>query len=124
MHVRFHEDAQDPVFAFALRNAADERVIVANSEQQVSESFSAGEEIIVYFGFENVVAPGRYGVSAHVAHPGSGEAWMDNRERFRSVLISATHPTGGVVDLPFHIYVQRRARRRAGRRAGGLTPRT
>ena len=35
MHVRFHEDAQDPVFAFALRNADDERVIVANSEQQV-----------------------------------------------------------------------------------------
>jgi ABC-type polysaccharide/polyol phosphate transport system ATPase subunit len=107
MHVRFHEDAQDPVFAFALRNAADERVVVASSEQQVAESFSADEEIIVYFGFENVVGPGRYGVSAQVAHPGSGEAWMDNRERFRSVLISATHPTGGVVDLPFHIYVQR-----------------
>jgi hypothetical protein len=107
MHVRFHEDAQEPVFAFALRNAGDERVIVASSEQQVAESFSADEEIIVYFGFENVVAPGRYGVSAQVAHPGSGEAWMDNRERFRSVVISATHPTGGVVDLPFHIYVQR-----------------
>jgi hypothetical protein len=108
MHVRFHEDTQDPVFGFALRNAADERVIVASSEQQMpGESFSASEEIIVYFGFDNVVAPGRYGVSAHVAHPGSGEAWMDTRERFRSVLISATHPSGGVVDLAFQIYLQR-----------------
>jgi ABC-type polysaccharide/polyol phosphate transport system ATPase subunit len=108
MHVRFHEEVQDPVFGFALRNADDERVIVASSEQQLpGESFSAGEEIVVYFGFDNVVGPGRYSVSAQVAHPGSGEAWMDNRERFRSVLISATHPTGGIVDLPFHIYVQR-----------------
>jgi ABC-2 type transport system ATP-binding protein len=107
MHVRFHEHAQEPVFGFVLRNAEDERVIVASSEQQVSEAFAAGEEIIVYFGFENVVAPGRYGVSAQVAHSGSGEAWMDNRERFRSVLISATHATGGLVDLPMHIYVQR-----------------
>jgi hypothetical protein len=108
MHVRFHEVAHDPVFGFALRNANDDRVVVATSEQQLpAESYGAGDEIIVYFGFDNVIAPGRYGVSAHVAHPGSGEAWMDNRERFRSVLISATHPSGGVVDLPFHIYVQR-----------------
>jgi Wzt C-terminal domain len=108
MHVRFHEDVHEPTFGFGLRNAEDEPVIVATSEQQRSgESFSAGEEIIVYFGFDNVMGPGRYGVSAHVARPGSGQAWMDNRERFRSILISATHPSGGLVDLPFHIYVQR-----------------
>jgi hypothetical protein len=107
MHVRFHEDAQDPVFGFALRSANDERVIVASSEELPGESFRAGEEIIVYFSYDNVVGPGRYGVSAQVAHPGSGEAWMDNRERFRSVLISATHPSGGLVDLPMHVYLQR-----------------
>jgi hypothetical protein len=107
VHVRFHEDVQDPVFGFSLRNAADERVITASSDHLPGESFAAGEEIIIYFGFDNVVAPGRYGVSAQVAHPGSGEAWLDNRERFRSILISATHPSGGVVDLPFQIWVQR-----------------
>jgi ABC-2 type transport system ATP-binding protein len=107
VHVRFHEDVQDPVFGFSLRNSTDERVVAANSDPLPGESFAAGEEVIIYFGFDNVLAPGRYGVSAQVAHPGSGEAWLDNRERFRSVLISATHPSGAVVDLPFEIYVQR-----------------
>jgi ABC-type polysaccharide/polyol phosphate transport system ATPase subunit len=108
MHVRFHADVDDPVFGFALRNTADERVVVAESHRQLNgERFAAGEEIIVYFGFDNVVAPDRYGVSASVARRGSGMAWFDNRERFMWVAISATDPSGGVVDLPFHIYLQR-----------------
>jgi ABC-type polysaccharide/polyol phosphate transport system ATPase subunit len=108
MHVRFHQDVDDPVFGFALRNTADERVVVASSHQQLTgEKLSAGEEIIVYFGFDNLVAPDRYGVSASVARRGSGMAWLDNRERFMSVVVSATDPGGGVVDLPFHIYLQR-----------------
>jgi ABC-type multidrug transport system ATPase subunit len=108
MHVRFHEDVADPVFAFTLRNIEEERIVVGTSEQQVhDERFSAGDEIIVYFGFDNVMGPDRYGVSASVARRGSGEAWMDNRERFMTVAISASSPTGGVVDLPFHVYLQR-----------------
>ncbi len=70
MHVRFHEDVEDPLFGFTLRNAADERVIGASTHRELAgESFEAGEEIIVYFGFENVLAPDRYGVSAAVAKP-------------------------------------------------------
>jgi ABC-2 type transport system ATP-binding protein len=111
MHVKFHEDVVDPVFGFSLRNIDDKRVVVANSHQQLhGETFSAGEDVIVYFGFDNLVAPDRYGVSASVAHRGSGMAWMDNRERFMSVAVSATDPSGGVVDLPFHIYLQRDVR--------------
>jgi ABC-type polysaccharide/polyol phosphate transport system ATPase subunit len=108
MHVRFHEDVEDPTFGFALRNGSDERIVNASSRRYVvGQSFAAGEEIIVYFGFDNVLAPDRYGVSAVVAHPGSGDAWMDNRERFRSIVISATDPSGGVVDVPFQVYLQR-----------------
>jgi len=108
MHVKFHIAVVDPVFAFSLRNNADERVVVCTSEEQArDERFAAGEEIIVYFGFENVLGPDRYGVSAQVAHAGSGEAWLDNREKFRSIVISATRPRGGIVDLPFDVLVQR-----------------
>jgi ABC-type polysaccharide/polyol phosphate transport system ATPase subunit len=108
MHVHFHADAHEPVFGFSLRDTDDRRVVAATSEQQLSgESFRAGEEIIVYFGFDNVVAPDRYHVSASVARAGSGEAWMDTRERFRSVVISATSPSGGLVDLPFEVFLQR-----------------
>jgi ABC-type polysaccharide/polyol phosphate transport system ATPase subunit len=108
LHVKFHGDVADPVFAFSLRNNADERVVVADSEQQVrGERFAAGDEIIVYFAFDNVLAPDRYGVSAIVAHSGSGDDWLDNRQKFRSVIISATRPRGGIVDLPFEVFVQR-----------------
>ncbi len=108
MHVKFHADINDPVFGFSLRNNADERVVVAASEQRIrGERFGAGEEIIVYFAFDNVLAPDRYGVGAQIARSGPGEAWLDNRERFRSIVISATRPLGGVVDLPFEIFVQR-----------------
>jgi hypothetical protein len=108
MHVRFHDDVEEPTFVFSLRNGNDERVVVASSETQLGhEHFAAGEEIIVYFGFDNVLAPDRYGVSAQVARRGSGDQWLDNRERFRTIVISATHPLGGAVDLPFHIYLQR-----------------
>jgi ABC-type polysaccharide/polyol phosphate transport system ATPase subunit len=108
MHVRFHEDVEDPTFAFTLRNAAEERIVAPTSEKQLTgEAFHAGEDVIVYFGFDNVLAPDRYGVSALVARAGSGLSWMDNRERFMSIVIAASEPTGAIVDLPFHVYLQR-----------------
>jgi ABC-type polysaccharide/polyol phosphate transport system ATPase subunit len=110
MHVHFHEDVHDPEFTFSLRNADDERVITGTSRTQVDGAYAAGEEIIVYFGFDNVLAPDRYGVSAAVSRAGSGDAWMDNRERFRSVVVSSVDPSGAVVDVPFHVYVQRDVR--------------
>ncbi len=111
MHVRFHEDAEAPLFGFTLRNGADERVVSASTHKELAdESFKAGEEIIVYFGFENVLAPDRYGVSAVVAKSGSGDAWMDNRERFRSIVISSSDPSGAMVDLPFHMELQRQVK--------------
>jgi energy-coupling factor transporter ATP-binding protein EcfA2 len=110
MHVRFHEDAQDPVFGFSLRNDAEKVVIAASSERcglRASGGFRADEEVVVSFVFQNVLAPGRYGVSAVVAHAGSGMDWMDNRERFRTILVSATEPSGALVELPFQLHIQR-----------------
>ena len=108
MHVRFHADVEEPRFGFALRNGAEERVVSGSSHRHLhGESFRAGEEIIVYFGFENVLAPDRYGVSAVVSKAGGGAAWLDNRERFRSVVISSTDPSGALTDPPFQVTVQR-----------------
>jgi energy-coupling factor transporter ATP-binding protein EcfA2 len=111
MHVRFHEDAEEPLFGFTLRNGADERVVSASTHRELAgESFAAGEEVIVYFGFENVLAPDRYAVSAVVAKSGSGDAWLDNRERFRSIIISSTDPSGATIDPPFHVEIQRQVK--------------
>ncbi len=101
MHVQFSDTVEDPVFQFTLRNAHDERVVVAQSDEQVvGEVFHDGEEVVVSFAFDNVLAPDRYGVSASVARRGSGDAWHDNRERFRSVIVTATDPLGGLSTCP------------------------
>jgi ABC-type polysaccharide/polyol phosphate transport system ATPase subunit len=111
MHVKFHADVEDPLFAFALRSPEGERVIATDTHKELHEqSFAAGEEVIVYFGFENVLAPNRYAVSAAVARSGSGVAFLDNRERFRSIIISSTDASGAIVDLPFHVELQRQVR--------------
>jgi ABC-type polysaccharide/polyol phosphate transport system ATPase subunit len=107
MHVRFHQDASDPTFGFALRNAAKERVVAATSERRLGGRYSAGEEIIVYFSFENWLAPDRYSVSAVVSYLALPDKWMDNRERFMSVMVSATDPSGALVDVPYDVFVQR-----------------
>jgi ABC-type polysaccharide/polyol phosphate transport system ATPase subunit len=114
MHVKFHADVDDPLFAFALRSPEGERVIATDTHKELHEqSFAAGEEVIVYFGFENVLAPNRYAVSAAVARSGSGVAFLDNRERFRSIIISSTDASGAIVDLPFHVELQRQVRAEA-----------
>jgi ABC-2 type transport system ATP-binding protein len=109
--VRFHSDVEDPTFAFALRNPDGDRIVAGDTHKQLKdEAFSAGEEVIVYFGFENVLAPDRYSVSAAVARSGSGDAWLDNRERFRSIVISSTDASGAVIDPEFYVELQRQVR--------------
>lgn len=117
MHVRFREHIEDPVFQFTLRNVHGDRVVVAHSDEQVvGESFLPGEEAVVSFGFDNPLAPDRYGVSAAVARRGSGEAWHDNREVFRSIVVTATRALGGIIDLPFDVSLQRHVPARDGGR--------
>ncbi|HEY4095226.1 MAG TPA: ABC transporter ATP-binding protein [Baekduia sp.] len=114
MHVKFHADVADPLFAFALRTPEGERVIATDTHREEREqSFAAGDEVIVYFGFENVLAPERYSVSAAVARSGSGAAWLDNRERFRTIVVSSTDPSGALIDPPFHVEIQRQVRAKA-----------
>jgi ABC-type polysaccharide/polyol phosphate transport system ATPase subunit len=114
MHVRFHADVEDPLFAFALRSPEGDRVIATDTHKELHEqSFAAGEEVIVYFGFDNVLAPNRYAVSASVARSGAGVAFLDNRERFRSIMIASTNASGAVIDPPFHVELQRQVRAEA-----------
>jgi ABC-type polysaccharide/polyol phosphate transport system ATPase subunit len=107
MHVRFNEAADDPAFAFALRNPDGQRVVAATSERRLGGHYAAGEEVIAYFAFENWLAPDRYAVSAMVHHLALPDRWMDNRERFMSIAVSAVDPSGAVVDLPYEVFVQR-----------------
>jgi ABC-type polysaccharide/polyol phosphate transport system ATPase subunit len=115
VHIRFHEEATGPQFAFSLRTTEDHLMVVGSSRREFeNERFVAGEEIVVRFGFDNMLAPDRYWVSAQVAHAGTGLGWYDNRERFRSVVIANSDPSGGLVDLPVEVQLQRDVVQAAG----------
>ncbi|QEC46247.1 ABC transporter ATP-binding protein [Baekduia soli] len=108
LHVRFHEDARGPVFVFMLRNSVNERAIAATTEQQLPyESYRTGEEVVVRFGFHNVLAPDQYTVSALVARPGAVDAWMDNRERFMAVAVTSSGQSGALLEIPFDVSLRR-----------------
>lgn len=107
-HVRFHEHVEDPLFSFSLRNPDGDLAFVASSEGKgEGADYDPGDEVVAFFNFENHFAPGRYSVSASVTRRGSGDAWHDARDRFRTIMITATRPLGGAVDIPYFFEVHR-----------------
>jgi ABC-type polysaccharide/polyol phosphate transport system ATPase subunit len=107
---RFREDVDDPLFGFNLHSSADHNVLAANSGAtgvgEGSGRFGAGEHVTFRVRFDNLLAPGRYELTPAVAQRG---AWLDRRERFVSVVVTSTHATDAVVDLPYEVRLERSA---------------
>ena len=59
--------------------------------------------------FEMVFAPGRVYASPWVAHRGRRRI-MDERPRMASVVVTGTHVSGGLVDLPHEVRSRPRGR--------------
>jgi hypothetical protein len=70
-----------------------------------SGTFEAGQETVVRIVFDNVLSSGRYEMTPAIAHGGSGVAWIDRRERFASVVVTAARSTDAVLDVPFDLRV-------------------
>jgi len=108
--VVFREDVDDPVFGFNLHSSADHNVLAANSEQVGASAgsgrFRSGERVTFRVRFDNLLSPGRYEVTPAVARAG---AWLDRRERLASVVVTSTHSTDAVVDLPYEVQLDRSA---------------
>ena len=106
--VVFAEDVDDPIFGFNLHSNADHNVLAASSERldagEGSGTFRAGEHVTFRVRFDNLLAPGRYEVTPAVAR---GGAWIDRRERLASVVVTSTHSTDAVVDLPYDVSLER-----------------
>ncbi|MEI2703294.1 MAG: ABC transporter ATP-binding protein [Baekduia sp.] len=106
--VKFHTAITGATFAFQLTSGAGQLIAAATTHEQFEDiSFAAGEQVTVTFSFPNVLAPERYQVSAAVSRPGSGQDWLDYRDRFGSVIVGATRPSGAVVDLPTEFWLTR-----------------
>jgi ABC-2 type transport system ATP-binding protein len=106
--VRVNERLDDPLVGVNFQNSAGEHVWGANNlALERSGVFEPGEELTFALRFTNLLAPDRYWVTPAVAKSDGGLEWHDRRPRFASVMVTATHPPEGMVDLPFEIDVER-----------------
>jgi ABC-type polysaccharide/polyol phosphate transport system ATPase subunit len=107
--VAVHEPLRDPILAATLRNEARHTILVARSDVRhgATGAFSPGEQVVVRFEFEAVLAPSRYTLSPSIARDTGGADVLDVREDLAAVLIYGAS-TGGVVDLPHRLEVARR----------------
>ncbi len=108
MRVRFDHQVESPVFDAELRNTDGETVLVCTTrDDRTPAKYAAGEEIEVRFAFDNYLGPDRYTVTASVAREGSGLAWLDHREDFMSIVVTSANPSGGLLELPTQITIDR-----------------
>jgi ABC-type polysaccharide/polyol phosphate transport system ATPase subunit len=106
--VRFADRLQDPLFGVNFHNASDDHVWGAsNLYDEGSGVFEAGAEIVFAIAFANVLAPDRYFATPAVADSAGGLAWHDRRSRFASVMVTATRPRDGLLELPFEVAIER-----------------
>jgi hypothetical protein len=111
MRVRFMADAEDPAFAVGFQNSRRDTIFATSSALDDPHPgwYRAGEEVVVRFAFDNVLASDRYSATPAVVHPGSGQDFLDWRERLVTVVVTATRSTGALVELPVQIEVERSA---------------
>jgi hypothetical protein len=109
MQVRFHEPLDDPIFAVSLRNEIGHTVFATSTQwlDVATGHYVPGELAEVRFSFESWLAPSTYKLTPSVARAGGGADALDMREDLVSLLVHSTRTTGGIVDIPHHVEVQR-----------------
>jgi ABC-type polysaccharide/polyol phosphate transport system ATPase subunit len=107
--VKFMVPVDDPAASLYILNDEHKTIAVATTEavREHSGSFSAGDEVVFSFAFDNVLAPGRYTPMVNLAHRGYGLDVIDRFEGGFSFLVTATAPQGGLVDLPMDVAITR-----------------
>jgi hypothetical protein len=105
--VKVNEALEDPLFGVVLQNDRGETVLAASSHwvRERTGSFAAGDELTFRIRFENVFSPGRYRATPAVAHRGAGIQWIDRREDFVSVVVTATQTTDAAVIIPYDLEI-------------------
>jgi ABC-type polysaccharide/polyol phosphate transport system ATPase subunit len=107
--VAFMVDVENPQASVYINNEDHKTVFVASTvfAEQNSGRFAAGEEAVFTFGFDNVLAPGRYSPIVNLAHQGSGIDVIDRFDSGFTFVVTATNSLGGVIDLPVSVGIER-----------------
>jgi ABC-2 type transport system ATP-binding protein len=111
--VRFHAEIEHPLFGINVQNGQRDHVLSASNmwTEPRSGVFYPGDEVIFRITFQNVLAPDRYYVTPAVARHGG--AWVDRRERMISIVVTGTHGTDALLELPYEVVIERNAPRPA-----------
>jgi hypothetical protein len=107
--LRFHKAIEDPVFALTLRNDAGHTVFATSTQWMDSATghFEAGEVATMRVGVAAWFAASRYRATPSVARAGSGADTIDLREDAASFILHSTRSTGGVLDVPHTLEIDR-----------------
>jgi len=105
------EPVADPAFGVIFRNDARHTIFVPTTELTggATGRFAAGERVTVRFGFANRLAPSRYTLTPCIGPGGGGFGTHDAYGRGDDLAaLAVTGPvTGGVVDLPVEVRIER-----------------
>jgi ABC-type polysaccharide/polyol phosphate transport system ATPase subunit len=109
MQVRAHQPLEDPIFAVSLRNEIGHTVFATSTQWLgvATGRFAPGELAEIRVTLESWLAPSTYKLTPSVARAGAGADALDLREDLVSLLVHSTRTTGGIVDIPHRIDVQR-----------------
>lgn len=105
--VRFARDVEDPAIAVLFENEAHQPLVATSTEWADEETgrFRAGDEVRFSVSLEMAFAPGRIFASPWVVYRGGGRV-MDRRPQMNSVVVSGSHLSGGLVDLPHEVRLE------------------
>ncbi|MBN1530844.1 MAG: ABC transporter ATP-binding protein [Thermoleophilaceae bacterium] len=108
MEVEFLRPVRFPVFTVAFRNEVRHTVFTATSVAHPSAgAFAAGDRAIVSFAFENALAQSHYTLTPAVGEYEGEYHLLEQREDVASLIVEASLHSGGVVDLPTRMEVER-----------------
>jgi Wzt C-terminal domain len=107
MRVEFKRPVEDPVFAVVFENDQGQPLFAASTDRSVVKtgSYGPGEEAVFAVSLENVFAPGRIYASPWVRARSGGDP-MDRRPRIASLVVTGSHESGGLVDLPHDVSLE------------------
>ncbi|MCW3101288.1 MAG: transporter related protein, partial [Chthonomonadaceae bacterium] len=98
---------ENPAFSVELLNSQRDELFAASTvtDDPRPGLFHAGEDVMVRVSFRNVLASDRYRATLTVEQ--ENHRYLDRRERFLPVMITSTHRSGALAELPHHIELER-----------------
>src|SRR2546423_14110319 len=108
MRVVFNQAAEHPAFAVLFESEGGQPLFATSTDWASQETgrYQPGDEAVFSVSFENPFAPGRLFASPWVVRRQSQDL-IDRRPRMTSMIVTGAHRSGGVVDLPHDVSLER-----------------